>query len=598
MRLLVDCIPYDQGKSGISVYMRQVVRKLIDQGHTVTLLKEASCTEYFGDCEAITLPIWTDNPLVSMLWHLFVIPLQLLLWRKRFDRVIVLAGNRRLFCACPIPVTVVVHDLSQYHIDAKYDAFRTAYTRYVLPFFLRHLKADVVAISQSTRNDLINYWRIHADQIRIVYNGVNHATLPVDTNHGTGNEVLYVSRLEHPGKNHLRLIQAWEKLPLEILAKYKLVLVGADWPGSDCIRAAIACSPARDTIILKGFIETSELHALYSSCRLLVFPSLFEGFGLGLAEAMACGTICACSKTSSLGEIAQDAAITFEPTDTLAITNAITQGLTDEKLRATLRPKALERAKQFDWSKTAKSLIPDYAYSPTVTIFDVPIMRVTMAQTLEQIDQAILEQTPKMGAFVNADCLNQIYTNPAYQLILQKRASFIWGDGSGVAWAANHYNQPLPANINGTDLLPLLCERGYKLFLFGAMPGVADEAKAKLQSAHPNARIVGTHHGYYAPEECDSIIAQINDAKPDILLVAMGVPAQEMWIATHLGKLNVPLSIGVGGLFDFASERIPRAPLWMRNHGIEWMYRLYQEPRRLFKRYVIGNPLLVWRIFS
>ena len=146
-------------------------------------------------------------------------------------------------------------------------------------------------------------------------------------------------------------------------------------------------------------------------------------------------------------------------------------------------------------------------------------------------------------------------------------------------------------------MLPFLCRRGWSIYLFGAAPGVAEKARERLLADFPMAKIVGADHGFCkTPEEESAVIGRINAAKPDILLVAMGVPKQEEWIVSHRAQLNCGIAIGVGGLFDFASGRIPRAPMWMRKLKIEWTYRLYNEPVRLFRRYVIGNPLFIWRV--
>ena len=128
---------------------------------------------------------------------------------------------------------------------------------------------------------------------------------------------------------------------------------------------------------------------------------------------------------------------------------------------------------------------------------------------------------------------------------------------------------------------------------------MAEAAAENVRRLYPAARIAGTHHGYFAnADEERRTIDEINAANPDLLLVAFGVPAQEKWIDAHRKELHCGAALAVGGLLDFVSGRIPRAPLWMRRAGIEWIYRLYQEPVRLFRRYVLGNPLFLFRVLK
>ena len=155
----------------------------------------------------------------------------------------------------------------------------------------------------------------------------------------------------------------------------------------------------------------------------------------------------------------------------------------------------------------------------------------------------------------------------------------------------------IPANVNGTDMFPLLCQRPHSIFLLGARPGVAQRALENATRLFPHARLVGAAHGYFnSPDDERQAIAAVNACRPDILLVALGVPRQELWLAKHRDELHCGAAIAVGGLLDFVSGRIPRAPAWLRRCGLEWTYRLYQEPIRLFRRYVLGNPAFVLRV--
>ena len=213
------------------------------------------------------------------------------------------------------------------------------------------------------------------------------------------------------------------------------------------------------------------------------------------------------------------------------------------------------------------------------------------------------ERTQGLGKafFVNADCLNRAWTDFDYKLTLAD-ASMVFADGSGVRMAARKLGFGAIDNVNGTDMFPQLCARsaapgGPSLFLLGGKPGVADRCAEAMRAACPGVKIVGVRDGYIrTPEENDAALAQIADCKPDILLVGMGAPRQEMWIDENASRIAAKVAMGVGGLFDYYSGDIPRAPDWMRLRGVEWIWRLWQEPRRLARRYLIGNPLFLFRL--
>jgi N-acetylglucosaminyldiphosphoundecaprenol N-acetyl-beta-D-mannosaminyltransferase len=236
----------------------------------------------------------------------------------------------------------------------------------------------------------------------------------------------------------------------------------------------------------------------------------------------------------------------------------------------------------------------------TINIFDVHTLNITMQQALDLIAEAVQKADQRKMYFVNADCLNKAYLNDEYHKILNS-TKYIFGDGSGVKMASQMVGNPIVDNVNGTDMLPLLClqcvEKGHSLFLLGAKPGVAEAMKKNMENKFPGIKIKGTRNGYFDKEkENDSVVEQINNSKADILLVAFGAPFQEKWIHENAEKLHCKALIGVGGLFDFFSGNMPRAPLCMRKLGIEWVFRLYKEPGRMWRRYIIGNPLFIRRV--
>jgi N-acetylglucosaminyldiphosphoundecaprenol N-acetyl-beta-D-mannosaminyltransferase len=182
---------------------------------------------------------------------------------------------------------------------------------------------------------------------------------------------------------------------------------------------------------------------------------------------------------------------------------------------------------------------------------------------------------------------------------LQNEA-LLFADGIGMRMASKLAGFSLKANVNGTDLFPFICRDAatsqIKLALLGARPGIAQRCADNMQKQFPGLNVVWIHDGYFDRNNEENIIQAINESGAQILFVAMGVPMQELWIANNADKLNVPVILGVGALFDFYSGAVPRAPLRMRKLGLEWLFRFILEPRRMFARYIIGNQIFIIRI--
>jgi exopolysaccharide biosynthesis WecB/TagA/CpsF family protein len=233
------------------------------------------------------------------------------------------------------------------------------------------------------------------------------------------------------------------------------------------------------------------------------------------------------------------------------------------------------------------------------TILDIPVANVTQEEACDLLLGLILERRFTKVGFLNAHNANVAQTHAAFSRVL---ADFlVLADGVGVDLAAKLlYGAPFRANLNGTDFIPAFLQNArkpLKVGLLGAKKANVRAAAAKLSELAPHHDFSVVHDGFFDEEEERSILAKLARHRPDILLVAMGVPKQEFWIAEHLTSRHCTLPIAVGALFDFLSGAVPRAPRLMRQLRLEWLFRLWVEPGRLWRRYIVGNPLFLFRIF-
>ncbi len=236
---------------------------------------------------------------------------------------------------------------------------------------------------------------------------------------------------------------------------------------------------------------------------------------------------------------------------------------------------------------------------PTVEVLGLPVTKLGPGDALQQIARIYEQEAPAVVAYANAHTLNLAWTDPSYRDVLH-RASIVLNDGSGIALAARMQGDPFPANLNGSDFNPqilgLSAERGWPVYFLGARPGVAERAADAMKQRYPALQVVGCRQGYWPPEEVDEVVEGIRATGAAVIMAALGNPLQEKWLDQHLPATGARLGVGVGAFFDFMAGAVPRAPAWMNRWGIEWVFRLVQEPSRLWKRYVLGNPLFLARV--
>ncbi len=230
--------------------------------------------------------------------------------------------------------------------------------------------------------------------------------------------------------------------------------------------------------------------------------------------------------------------------------------------------------------------------APPIAILGVPFDNINTAETVDLIEQMVTSRLPHYLATANVDFLVQALHDVELRRILMD-AHLVLCDGTPLIWASRLLGNPLPERVAGSDLVPLLvkiaAQKKYRVFFLGGKESSIQKAVENLRKQYPELVIAGTYSPPFVPlheMDHDEVTRRIRETKPDLLFVSFGCPKQEKWIAMHYRSLGVPVCIGVGGTIDFLAGALKRAPKWMQRTGVEWLYRLAQEPRRLCKRYV------------
>lgn len=241
-----------------------------------------------------------------------------------------------------------------------------------------------------------------------------------------------------------------------------------------------------------------------------------------------------------------------------------------------------------------------------VNICGVEIDRYGMDEVVNIIVQHIFSSmTAEYVVTPNAHHIAMLQKNARFREVYQN-AFLVVPDGVPLLWAARFLGTPLKERVNGTDLFEKLCavaaQENLRVFLLGGRSGAAEQAKQKLQQKYPDLQVVGIYSPPYGFEldkaELEQISAKIQAANPHLLFVGLGAPKQEFWMYDHYQELGVPISVGIGVSFELVGDIVKRAPKWMQKVGMEWFFRLLVEPRRLWKRYLIGNIFFIWLVLK
>jgi exopolysaccharide biosynthesis WecB/TagA/CpsF family protein len=235
----------------------------------------------------------------------------------------------------------------------------------------------------------------------------------------------------------------------------------------------------------------------------------------------------------------------------------------------------------------------------TIDILGIPFAPLSPDQALSKAEELLERDAPAWIAVENVHAVNLACADPDHKQVLNA-ADLVLNDGKGILLGARLLGERFPADLNGNVFNPLIlrraADRGWPVFFLGAAPGVAERAAEKLMREIPGLQVVGTQDGFFGPDGVPNAIEYIRASGARLLVVGMGMPLQEKWLHDHLAATGVPLGVTAGAFFDFQVGEVARAPGWMNRIGLEWVFRLIVEPRRLWRRYLIGNPLFLYRV--
>ena len=231
-----------------------------------------------------------------------------------------------------------------------------------------------------------------------------------------------------------------------------------------------------------------------------------------------------------------------------------------------------------------------------VKILDVPVHPLTMGEAVSVLEESINSGEQAFVVTANAEIIMMCQEDAGYKKIVSQDAQLVLPDGAGAVWAGRHLGYKVPERVAGFDLycqlLDKAAQKGYKAFFFGGSPGIAEAAKAKSEELYPGVQVVGCRNGYFKEEESQAIIDEINASGADMLFAALGAPKQEKWLVRYREQLKPKILMGIGGSFDVFAGKMERAPKWMQDASLEWLFRLYKQPSRFMRMMALPKFVL------
>lgn len=389
--------------------------------------------------------------------------------------------------------------------------------------------------------------------------------------------------------------------------EWRLKIAGSPWDQDVAkLRALARSEGVASAVQIIPSPSQAEIRQMMGDCSVLVSSSDFEGFGIVAVEGLSAGLFPVLSDIPAFRHLVEQTGVgmvvNFSQPEAAAerfLARWREISLDYQALRTTL----VKAAAAFDWRNTLAAYMDVYQAllgDRRRRILDVSVTVSTRSEAVDELDRRFEENKHTVVAFANANCLNIAHRDPSVRAALGE--AVVLNDGIGIDLASKLlFGTQFPDNLNGTDFTPYYLQHsrhGLGIFLLGGKRTIVARAARLLAERYPRHRIVDYRDGYFPRSQDTTIVQMIRASGADVVLVAMGNPDQELWLRNNFGATGCRLGFAVGALFDFIAGEAQRAPVWVRTARFEWIYRLAHEPRRLWRRYVLGNPIFMLRILG
>jgi alpha-1,3-mannosyltransferase len=487
--------------------------------------------------------------------------------------------------------------------------FHTAFAaRLKRIYFSTVTRASMVwyyGVAAVSLTDQTQFSRIRPRGLVCIENGVNTSKFAGASSPQPAKSMIWIGRFSQ-NKRLDRLISFFGALK-KIDPEWKLTIAGQPWDigVAELIDLADTAGVQNSLAVVESPSDT-EIRRLIGGCSVIASSSDYEGFGIVAIEGMSAGLFPLLSDIAPFERLGASSGVglnvNFDAPDVAAIAfQKEWREISDHY--TSVQERSIDAANRYTWenvSRLYQSLYDDALGARCRTILDVPVFVGTEAEAVDKIDTEYATRKPAMVAFANANALNVAAIDDKFRSVLQR--CLVMNDGIGVDAASRIlFGARFPQNLNGTDFTPNYfrnTKNNYRIFFLGSSSGIAERAASRLIAMCGRHSIAGCQNGYGRAGDNAGIVAKIVASEADVVLVAMGNPAQEMWLADNLEATGCRLGFAVGALFDFLSGDVPRAPSWVRSVRLEWVYRLLREPGRLWRRYVVGNPIFLLRVLN
>ena len=486
--------------------------------------------------------------------------------------------------------------------------FHTNFARFLKPMYFNTVTRTSLRqyrrIFACSANDETIFRKVAGRRLVRIDNGV-------DTNKFAGlasrkfvPTLVYFGRLS-ANKGLDRLVDAFDVLCDE-LPKARLHIMGRDWDDVlPDLKERIHAARHGTAVTIHEEPSDDAIRRVIAASSFFVSASRYEGFGLTLVEALAAGLLPIVSPLPSfvsiLGGFGTGTPVQYDDAESAGkeMASFIRESA---KGYGTRRGEAMQLASPYSWPKVARRFVREYEDLlgwREREIFGIRIRPMSRKRALSVVDHAFAAGQRLNVSFANAHTLNMAATNDSFRAVLQN--FLVLNDGLGVDIASRYkFGKPFSANLNGTDFVPdylAFTHHRLRIYLVGTSDAAVAKAAERLRMRYPHHTVVGGRNGFFAgPEDIEETCRTIRAAQADCVLVGMGNPLQELWIDEFGAKTGAKLLFGVGALFDFEADAVRRAPMWIRRIRCEWVYRLLQEPRRLARRYIVGNFKFLLRV--